>query len=118
MALAQLFKDRCDTLVDLAQWIDRFYDPVQADPLEYSKHVNELSIPSLRSLSAKLQSIDWDVAHIAAALKEVLTEQGLKMPQLAMPVRVLLLGTAQTPSLDQVMALFDKKVVLERLSKV
>jgi len=118
VALAQLFKDRCDTLVDLAQWIDRFYDPVQADPLEYSKHVNELSIPSLRSLSAKLQSIDWDVAHIAAALKEVLTEQGLKMPQLAMPVRVLLLGTAQTPSLDQVMALFDKKVVLERLSKV
>jgi len=118
VALAQLFKDRCDTLVDLAQWIDRFYDPVQADPLEYSKHVNELSIPSLRSLSAKLQSIDWDVAHIAATLKEVLTEQGLKMPQLAMPVRVLLLGTAQTPSLDQVMALFDKKVVLERLSKV
>jgi glutamyl-tRNA synthetase len=118
VALAQLFKDRCDTLVDLAQWIDRFYAPVQADALEYSKHVNEQSIESVKSLNSKLQSIEWDVTHIAAALKEVLTEQGIKMPQLAMPVRVLLLGTAQTPSLDQVMALFDKKVVLERLSKV
>jgi len=117
-ALAQLFKDRCDTLVDLAQWIDRFYSPVQADPLEYSKHVNETSIPSIKGLALKLESIEWDVPHIAAALKEVLTEQGIKMPQLAMPVRVLLLGTAQTPSLDQVMALFDKKVVLDRLSKV
>ena len=116
-ALSQLFKDRCDTLVDLAQWIDRFYSPVQADPLEYSKHVNETSIPSIKSLALKLESIEWDVPHIAATLKEVLTEQGIKMPQLAMPVRVLLLGTAQTPSLDQVMALFDKKVVLERLSK-
>ena len=117
-ALAQLFKDRCDTLLDLAQWIDRFYSPVQADPLEYSKHVNETSIPSIKGLALKLESIEWDVPHIAAALKEVLTEQGIKMPQLAMPVRVLLLGTAQTPSLDQVMALFDKKVVLDRLSKV
>ncbi len=116
-ALSQLFKDRCDTLVDLAQWIDRFYSPVQADPLEYSKYVNETSIPSIKSLALKLESIEWDVPHIAATLKEVLTEQGIKMPQLAMPVRVLLLGTAQTPSLDQVMALFDKKVVLERLSK-
>lgn len=118
VALTQLFKDRCDTLIDLAKWIDRFYIPVQADPLEYEKFVNDLSKPFIKSLALLLESIEWDVTHIAAALKEVLTQHGIKMPQLAMPVRLLLLGTAQTPSLDQVMALFDRKVALERLSRL
>jgi glutamyl-tRNA synthetase len=35
----------------------------------------------------------------------VLRATGLKMPQLAMPVRVLVMGTAQTPSLDAVLEL-------------
>jgi glutamyl-tRNA synthetase len=37
------------------------------------------------------------------------------MPQLAMPARVLLLGTPQTPSLDAVLALFTPQEVLQRL---
>ena len=41
----------------------------------------------------------------------------LKMPQLAMPVRVLVMGTAQTPSLDAVLALSLRQDVLDRLRK-
>jgi glutamyl-tRNA synthetase len=54
---------------------------------------------------------------MALDLKEVLVKTGLKMPQLAMPVRVLLLGTAQTPSLDAVLSLLRKEDVLAGLSK-
>ena len=53
----------------------------------------------------KLERCPWDKAAIAAAIKEVLRGHGLKMPQLAMPVRVLVMGTRQTPSLDAVLAL-------------
>jgi predicted small lipoprotein YifL len=52
---------------------------------------------------------------IGAALKETLAACGLKMPQLAMPVRVLVMGTAQTPSLDAVLALLPQEKVLSRL---
>jgi len=45
----------------------------------------------------------------------VLAAQGLKMPQLAMPVRVLVMGRAQTPSLDAVLALCSREQVLQRL---
>jgi glutamyl-tRNA synthetase len=45
----------------------------------------------------------------------VLTDTGLKMPQLAMPVRVLLLGTPQTPSLDAVIELMPRHEVIARL---
>jgi glutamyl-tRNA synthetase len=37
------------------------------------------------------------------------------MPQLAIPVRVLVCGRAQTPSLDAVLASFDHQVVIQRL---
>ena len=37
------------------------------------------------------------------------------MPQLAMPVRVLVMGTPQTPSVDAVLALHRREKVLARL---
>ena len=48
-------------------------------------------------------------------IKETLAETGLKMPHLAMPVRVLVMGTAQTPSLDAVLALSQREKILQRL---
>jgi len=41
----------------------------------------------------------------------------LKMPQLAIPVRLLVCGRAQTPSVDAVLELFDREVVLARLGR-
>jgi glutamyl-tRNA synthetase len=37
------------------------------------------------------------------------------MPKLAMPLRVLLTGQTQTPSVDAVVALFPRQTVLKRL---
>ena len=71
--------------------------------------------PALQLLQEKLAACAWDKASIAAAIKEVLGASGLKMPQLAMPVRVLVMGTAQTPSLDAVLALLPQEKVLGRL---
>ena len=58
----------------------------------------------------------WDKASIAAAMKTTLTAHGLKMPQLAPAVRVLVCGRSQTPSIDAVLALFDREVVLQRMA--
>jgi glutamyl-tRNA synthetase len=41
----------------------------------------------------------------------------MKMPQLAMPVRVLVMGTAQTPSLDSVLEICGREKVIARLAK-
>jgi glutamyl-tRNA synthetase len=39
------------------------------------------------------------------------------MPQLAMPVRLLVAGTTHTPSIDAVLMLFGRDVVVSRLEK-
>ena len=116
-AICGLFKDRCDTLVALARWVSAFYSDVQADPQELAQHVTETVRPALVLLAQKLADCPWDKASIAAAIKEVLASTGLKMPQLAMPVRVLVMGTAQTPSLDAVLALSDRQKILVALRK-
>ena len=115
--ICDLFKDRCDTLVVLAHWARAFYADVTPVADEYAKHVTDAVRPAIAQLAERLQSCAWEAPAIATAIKDTLTACQLKMPQLAMPVRVLVMGTAQTPSLDAVLALSRKEIVLARLSK-
>ena len=113
--ICALFKDRCDTTVALAQWASGFYAPVSPEPAERERHVTDAVRPALALLADKLADCVWDKPSIAATIKEVLAATGIKMPQLAMATRVLLLGTSQTPSLDAVIALFIRETAIERL---
>ncbi len=115
-AICGLFKDRCETTVVLSAWAAKFYQPVQPAAEELAQHVTEAVRPAIAQLASALAACAWDKAAIAEAIKETLRAAGLKMPQLAMPVRVLVLGTPQTPSLDAVLALLPREDVLGRLS--
>ena len=110
-----LFKDRCDTTVALAGWAAAFYADVTPSAEERAQHVTPAIQPALATLAEKLAASAWDKASISAAIKDTITTHGIKMPQLAMPVRVLVMGTAQTPSLDAVLELQNQQTVLARL---
>jgi glutamyl-tRNA synthetase len=117
-AICGLFKDRCDTLLVLADWAKAFYQDVTPLSEDVAQHITPAALPALDALAAKLAAVvEWNTANVSAAFKAVLTEQGLKMPQLAMPVRVLVMGTPQTPSVDAVLWLCGKEKVLARLTK-
>ena len=70
-----------------------------------------------RDSGERLTDIEWSKPAISAAIKEVITAHGIKMPQLAHAVRVLVCGRAQTPSIDAVLELFPREVVIARLQK-
>ncbi len=112
-----LLKDRCDTTVALATWAAKFYSEVTPDAAEVAQHVTDAVRPAIAMLAEKLASCTWDKAAIAVVIKEVLAASGLKMPQLAMPVRQLVMGTAQTPSLDGVLEMCGREKVITRLHK-
>ena len=113
--LCALLKDRCDTTVVLAQWAAKFYGDVTPDAAELAQHVTDAVRPAVATLKEKLSACAWDKASISAAIKEALAIHSLKMPQLAMPVRVLVMGTAQTPSLDSVLEICGREKVIARL---
>jgi glutamyl-tRNA synthetase len=113
-----LFKDRCSTVVELADWTAMLFVPAQLAQADLDQHVTESIKPALRTLRDRLADIDWDKATIATAMKDTLAVHQVKMGQLAPAVRVLVCGRAQTPSIDAVLALFAREDVLTRLQHV
>ncbi|MEJ2801158.1 glutamate--tRNA ligase [Comamonadaceae bacterium PP-2] len=117
-AICALFKDRCDTTVALADWAAGFYGEVVIQDADRAQYLTESIKPAIAALAEKLSSLeDWNKNAISAAFKEILTAHGLKMPHLAMPVRVLTLGTAHTPSVDAVLELAGKQKILADLKR-
>lgn len=116
-SICGLFKDRCDTIVALADWVAPYYADITPSEADRAQHISDAVKPAIATLAVKLSAVAWDKPAIASAIKEVLSEHGLKMPALAMPVRVLVMGTPQTPSLDAVLANFSREKVIERLKK-
>jgi glutamyl-tRNA synthetase len=117
-AMCALFKDRCNTTVDLADWLQMYFAPVTPSADDLATHLTDAVRPALVSLRDRLAACPWDKAAIAQALKDTLAEHKLKMPLLAMPLRALLCGRTQTPSVDAVVALFDRSTALARLQHV
>ncbi|QSI32417.1 glutamate--tRNA ligase [Variovorax sp. RKNM96] len=117
VAICALFKDRCETTVALADWAAAFYTDVTPSDADRAQHVTDAVKPVIATLAEKLASVTWEKVSIAAAIKEVLAAHSVKMPVLAMPVRVLVMGTPQTPSLDSVLAIFSREKVVERLKR-
>jgi glutamyl-tRNA synthetase len=112
-----LFKDRCSTTVELAVWLRMYYAPVAPSAADIAAHVDEAARAALGALRQAFEALPtWEQGAIAGAFKQVLAEQGLKMPRLAVPVRVLVCGRTQTPAIDAVLALFRRDQVVERLA--
>lgn len=119
VAMCALFKDRCNTTVELADWLQMYFAPVTPSAVDLAAHLTDAVRPALVSLRDRLAALDgeaaWAKPGIAQALKDTLAEHQLKMPLLAMPLRALLCARLQTPSVDAVVALFNRTTVLERL---
>jgi glutamyl-tRNA synthetase len=113
--MCALFKDRCTTLVELADWLGMYAVEPEPPADELATHLTDAVRPALAALRERLAAIPWQREAIAQALKETLAGHGLKMPQLAVPLRLLVCGRAQTPSVDAVLALFAREDVLARL---
>ncbi len=114
--ICTLYKDRCSTLVELAQAAMIFYATPARNEADARLHLSDEARPVIAQLVKSLQALaTWSKTDIAGAIKATLTATDTKMPQLAMPARVLLTGLAQTPSLDAVLALMGQAEALHRL---
>ena len=115
---AVLLRERASTLLELAEQCAMFYAEPQADAAALQGLVGEPVRQALQALQARLAALPaWDAPSISGAIKQVLGEHKLKMPQLAMPLRQLVTGRTQTPSVDAVLALFPRQTVLDRLRR-
>jgi len=111
-----LFKDRCATVVELAQWLAMFDLPAPPSDDDRAAHLGAAALPALRDLRERFTTVSWDKPGIAQAIKDTLAAHKMKMPQVTLPLRVAVCGRTQTPAIDAVLALFERDVVLARLA--
>lgn len=112
-----LMKERVNTINELADAAMLFYREPQPEAELLALHLTEAVKAALATFAERCASVEWNKAALAAMMKEVLVAHSLKMPQLAMPLRLLLTGQLQTPAIDAVLELFGRDVVLARVQK-
>jgi glutamyl-tRNA synthetase len=116
-AVIALYKERVSTLLELADEAEVFYIEIHPAQGLLETHLLPEVLPALRELILRFADVAWEAPVLAALIKEMLTKHNLKMPKLAMPLRVMLVGQTHTPSVDAVLALFPREAVLARLER-
>src|SRR6266704_3574569 len=111
-AVVALLKERSETLAVLAGEAMMFY----AEPGVARESVTAEVRPALAEVTAAFSAVgDWRAESIMSVIQAVIDKHKLKLPKLAMPLRMIVFGRAQTPNLGPMLALAGRKRVLERL---
>ena len=116
-SVVALLKERVSTIEELADAAVYFYRALEPSAELKQQHYTADIKPALVALHEKLASIEWNRANISACVKAVLAEFKQKMPKLAMPLRIMVTGETQTPSVDATLELIGRDEVLSRMQK-
>ncbi len=116
-AVIGVYKERVATLNELADAAEAFYIDLHPAAELLAQHLTDATRAALADLRKRLADIEWNRAALSGAIKETLAASGLKMPQVAIPLRVVLLGQPQTPSIDAVLEVMGRNLVLTRLDR-
>ena len=119
LQVVRLLKDRAETLEQLSEGAMLFCGAFnQPDQELVRQHLTETACNALRDFAVQAADIAWTREAIAALIKKVLASHTLKMPQLAIPLRVAVAGSTHTPAIDAVLEILGKQTVLARLANI
>lgn len=113
--VVDLLKPRVSTLEELADAAVYFYRPLEPHADLRAQYLTAGIRPVLEEVAGRLAEIEWTREAINGVLKETVAAHKLKLPQLAMPLRVMVTGETQTPSIDAVMELIGRDESLRRI---
>jgi glutamyl-tRNA synthetase len=116
-AVIALYKERVSTLNELADAAEVFYIDLHPERSLLDAQLSPEALPALREFAERIANITWETSEISALIKELIGKHGLKMPKLAMPLRVMLVGQTHAPSVDALVQVFPREVVLARVTK-
>ena len=112
-------KERSRTLIELANSL-RYYisEDVEYNEKAKIKFLNEKSLPYLIELKDSLVSIsDFSALEIEKVFTSIIEKHGIKLGNLAQPVRVAMTGKTESPGIFEVLEIIGKEKTLKRLEK-
>jgi glutamyl-tRNA synthetase len=119
--VAGLLKPRSETVRQAASDAVRlFYNPPEPRDEDLRQNLTDQVKPALEQLMGRFATIeeeDWNDQSVMSSVNAVLNDQKLKLPQVAMPLRLMVFGDKQTPNIGPSLAARGKQSVLARLQK-
>ncbi|NWG86122.1 MAG: glutamate--tRNA ligase [Hydrogenophilaceae bacterium] len=112
--LMGLLKERVAKVEELADACHIFFRQSEPLPDELKAKLPTEALPAMEKLKTELACVAWDAASINQLLKDTAKAFGLKLGLIGIPLRLVLFGTAQTPSLDQTLELLGREETLRR----
>lgn len=114
--VVDLLKERVNTIEELADAAVYFYRPLEPDDELKSQHFTAETKPIMTGLLERFRHIEWTREVIHQEIKTAAKEHDVKLPKIAMPLRVMVTGEVHTPSIDAVLALLGREETLARMN--
>lgn len=118
--VAQLIKDRCALLTDVAGQSGFFFEtPEQFDLDAIKPKWNEDKQAFFESLcSIFSEAKDWEAAALEAGFKELAAQKGIKPGELQLPLRIMLVGGKFGPPVFEIAAVLGDEETVKRIKLV
>ncbi|RJX35623.1 MAG: glutamate--tRNA ligase [Desulfarculus sp.] len=109
---------RAKTLLELSEWAEPFLKEEPAmDPAAAQKFLGPAQAPVLERVLALVQELGSAPQAMEEAFQGLTQELGLKMKDVAQPVRVALMGRTFSPGIFEVMAILGPERIKARLKR-
>ena len=116
--IISLYKGREKTIEDIANASMLFYGNKVPDYAELNASLGEnveKGKQAIKYFCDNIAQATWTKEGVYELIKKTLTDLEIKMPVLAIPLRILVTGEKRTPEIDSTLQIFGKDRVLSRL---
>ena len=114
--VVNLLKERVNTIEELADAAVYFYRPLKPTDELKAQYLTAEAKPILAGLIEKFNQIEWTREAIHHEIKTAAKDHDVKLPKIAMPLRVAVTGEVHTPSIDAVLELLGREETLIRMN--
>jgi glutamyl-tRNA synthetase len=114
----KLYQDREKNLNVFAGDILFFFKWSEPSEELKNKYLDEKSQKLIKVFFSKIEKINWTNDDINKFMKEFVKEQEIKFPEIAMPLRTIIAGTDNTPSIGSIIFILGIEDFKKRISVI
>ena len=93
-----------------------FSDVINYDEASAKKFLKQEILLPLEDVVIALKESNWNQESISEALKSVCEKHEIGFGKIGQPIRIVVTGGTQSPSIDQTLILLDQERVIDRIN--
>ena len=114
----KLYQDREKNLNVFADDILFFFKDINSSEELKNKYLDGKSKNLIKVFVGRIEKLSWTNDDVNKFMKEFVKKQDIKFPEIAMPLRIIIAGTDNTPSIGSIIFILGIEEVKKRISVI